>query len=44
MIGRTPNDNNILCAEVAKPLRYLTNFWRSLDLALINCEMELDLS
>ena len=37
-----PNNNNILDAEV--PLRYLSNFWRSLDLLLINCEIELDLS
>ena len=26
------------------PLKYLWNFWRSLDLPLINCEIELDLS
>ena len=25
------------------PLKYLSNFWRSLDLPLINCEIELDL-
>ena len=42
--GRTPNDNNILEAEVVVPLKYLSNFWRSLDLHLINCEIELDLS
>ena len=37
-----PNDNNILDAEVL-PLKYLHNFWRSIDLSLINCEIELDL-
>ena len=31
-------------AEVVVPLKYLSNFWRSLDLPLINCEIELDLS
>ena len=39
-----PNNNNILDAEVVVPLKYLSNFWRSLDLPLINCEIELDLS
>ena len=29
--------------EVTLPIKYLSNFWRSLDLALINCEVELDL-
>ena len=28
---------------VTIPLKYLKNFWRSLDLLLINCEAELDL-
>ena len=31
-------------AEVVVPLKYLSNFWRSLDLPLINCEIEIDLS
>ena len=30
--------------EVTIPLKYLSNFWRSLDWPLINCEIELDLS
>ena len=30
IIGRTPNDNNILEANVVVPLKYLSNFWRSL--------------
>ena len=33
-----------LYIEVTVPLKYLSNFWRSLDLPLINCEIELDLS
>ena len=35
LIGSTPNKNNILDAEVVVPLKYLSNFWRSLDLPLI---------
>ena len=31
-------------AEVVAPLKYIINFCRSLDLLLINCEIELDLS
>ena len=39
-----PNDNNILDAEVVVPLKYLSNFWGSLNLSLTNCEIEHDLS
>ena len=38
-----PNDINILRAEVVVSLKYLSNFWRSLNFPLINCEIELDL-
>ena len=44
LIGSTPDDSNILAAEVFVSLKYLGNFWRFLDLPLINCELELDLS
>ena len=30
--------------DVTIPLKYLSNFWKFLDLLLINCEIELDLS
>ena len=43
LMGSTPEDNNILDAEVVIPLKYLSNFWRSFDLPLINCEIEFDL-
>ena len=43
IIESIPNNNNILNAEVVVKLKYLSNFWRSLDLLLINCEIELDL-
>ena len=32
-----------LNVKVTIPLKYLNNFWRSLNLPLINCEIELDL-
>ena len=44
LIGSTPNNDDRLDVEVVVPLKYLSNFWRSLDLLLINCEIELDLS
>ena len=44
LIGSTPDDNNISDAEVVVLLKYLSNFWRLIDLPLINCEIELDLS
>ena len=44
IIGSTPDHDNRLNAEAVTPLKYLSNFWRSLDLPLINCEIELDLS
>ena len=34
LIGNMSNNNNILDAEVVVPLKYLSNFWRSLDLTL----------
>ena len=44
LIGNTLNSNNILKAEFFVPLKYFSNFWRSLDLPSINCEIELKLS
>ena len=37
-------DQQYQLVEVTIPLKYLSNFWRFLDLPLINCERELDLS
>ena len=34
LIGNMPNNNNILDAEVVVLLKYLSNYWRSLDLTL----------
>ena len=55
IVGKTPpqpgNEGNVkrlavptLNVEVTIQLKYLSNFWRLLDLTLINCEIELDLS
>ena len=38
------NDNNTLDTVVVVPFKYCGNFLRALDLPLINCEIELDLS
>ena len=38
------SNSRILNTDVVVPLKYLSNFWRSLDLRLINCKIELDLS
>ena len=44
-IRRSSQDNGgRLHAEVVVSLRYLSHFWRSFDLPLINCQIELDLS
>ena len=46
LLGNTEADrvNAILKnAEIAVPLKYLSNFWRSLEMSLINCKVELKL-
>ena len=42
--GKTPNDNNEKDVEIMVPLKYLSNFWRTLEMLLINCEVKLDLT
>ena len=45
MVGKTPKDNDSLTnAKVVIPLKHLSNFWRSLNIPLINCEVELILT
>ena len=44
IIGRTPVDNNTLDTEVVVPLTNLSNFWRFLDLPLIDYEIQVNLS
>ena len=39
IVGKTPDDNDSLTnAKVVIPLKHLSNFWRSLDIPLINWE------
>ena len=37
--GKTPNDDNEKDVEIMVPLKYLSNFWRTLEMPLINCEV-----
>ena len=45
IVGKTPQNNDSLTnAKVVIPLKHLSNFWRSLNIPLINCEVELILT
>ena len=35
------DDGNKEGVEIAVPLKYLSNFWRTLEIPLINCELNL---
>ena len=37
IIGNKPIDNNVLARWIVVLLKNLSNFWRSIDLPLINC-------
>ena len=42
IVGKTPEDNDRLTnAKVVILLKHLSNFWRALNIPLINCEVEL---
>ena len=41
IIGKTNDDGDIENVEIMVPLKYLSNFWRTLEIPLINCEVEL---
>ena len=42
--GNTPAESNTKYAEIALLLSYLSNFWRTLKMLLINCEIDLILT
>ena len=42
--GKTPNNGNEKDVEIMVPLKYLNNFWRTLEMPLINCEVNLILT
>ena len=43
LIGNTENYGTKDGVKIAVPLKYLSNFWRSLEMPLINCKVELSL-
>ena len=43
IIGNTENNRTKNGVKIAAPLKYLSNFWRSLEMPLINCKIELSL-
>ena len=44
IMEKTLADGNTKDAEIMVPLKYLSNFWRTLEMPLINCEVELILT
>ena len=42
--GKTPNNNNVKDVEIIVLLKYLSNFWRTIEMPLINCEVNLILT
>ena len=42
--GQTDNNGRIDNVEIMVPLKYLRNFWRTLEMPLINCEVNLILT
>ena len=42
--GKTPNNGNVKDVEIMVPLKYLSKFWRTLEMPLINCEVNLNLT
>ena len=42
--GKTPNNGNVKDVEIMVPLKYLSNFWRTLEMPLINYEVDLILT
>ena len=43
LIGTIPNGGRKNGVQITVPLKYLSNFWRSLEMPLINCKVELSL-
>ena len=44
IIGNTENNGIKTEVKIAIPLKYLINFWRSLEMPLVNCKIELSLN
>ena len=43
LTGKRENDGTKTGVKIDVPLKYLSNFWRSLEMPLINCKVELSL-
>ena len=43
VIGDTQTSGTKMGVKIAVPLKYLNNFWRSLEMPLINCKVKLSL-
>ena len=41
MAGKIPAHGNTKDVKIAVPLKYLSNFWRTLEMPLVNCEINL---
>ena len=39
IMRKTPADTNTNNVEIIVPLKYLSNFWRTLEMPLINCDV-----
>ena len=39
LTGQTDDDGKINSVEIMVSLKYLSNFWRTLEITLINCEV-----
>ena len=44
IIGKTNDDGDIGNVEIMITLKYLSNFWRTLEMSLINSEVEIILT
>ena len=44
MTGQTDDDGEKDNVEIMGPLKYLSNFWRTIEMPLINCEVNLILT
>ena len=42
--GKPPNNGNEKDVEIMVPLKYLSNFWKTLEMPLINCDVSLFLT
>ena len=44
IIGNTENNGTKNGVKIAVPLKYLSNFWRSLEMLLTDCKIKLSLN